>query len=49
VNLESGKTIEAEMYIQGSTIGVNTGFMPPASLDSKGFIKVDKKFKVEVS
>ena len=47
VKLSSGSTEDADLYIPCFAGGPNTAFMPSSSLDNKGYIKVDKSFKVE--
>lgn len=47
VKLSSGSFEDADLYIPCFAGKPNTTFMPSSSLDSKGYIKVDKTFKVE--
>ena len=47
VLLNSGKRLESDLYIPAYSHGPNTGFVPAASKDDKGYIKVDNKFQVQ--
>jgi hypothetical protein len=47
VSLASGSQIECDHYVPAFSEGPNTDFVPPASLDEKGFIKVNSQFMVE--
>lgn len=46
VLLSSGKRLETDLYIPAHSHGPNSTFVPAESRDEKGFIKVDKQFRV---
>lgn len=44
--LDSGKTIDTDLYIPSIGVKANSDFVPKSYLDEDGFVKVDKHMKV---